>query len=126
MKVRKFNDQMMLLERSFLDPNGHPGHWDRKHIILGKFFEFRNILPAMLFIFRLANMPVQSIFEAPNDDQEHRGGFPGLVDLIAFQDGESLDSPEFRAFVDILKVHYNAVVYTILNAIKVIEEVESI
>lgn len=37
MKVRKFNDQLMLLERAFLDPNGVPNYWERKHIILSKF-----------------------------------------------------------------------------------------
>lgn len=36
MKVRKFNDQLMLLERAFLDPNGIPNYWERKHIILSK------------------------------------------------------------------------------------------
>ena len=37
MQVRKFNDQMMLLERVFLDPSGLPNYWERKHIILGKY-----------------------------------------------------------------------------------------
>lgn len=36
MKVRKFNDQLMLLERAFLDPTGLPNYWERKHIILSE------------------------------------------------------------------------------------------
>lgn len=37
MKVRKFNDQLMLLERAFLDTHPVPNYWDRKHIILCKY-----------------------------------------------------------------------------------------
>lgn len=36
MKVRKFNDQLMLLERAFLGPNSTPDYWERKHVILRK------------------------------------------------------------------------------------------
>lgn len=36
MQVRKFNDQLMLLERAFLDPSGVPNYWEKKHIILSK------------------------------------------------------------------------------------------
>lgn len=39
LKVRKFNDQLMLVERAFLDPNGLPNYWERKHIILSELIE---------------------------------------------------------------------------------------
>jgi hypothetical protein len=94
LQIRKFNDQMLLLERAFLDPSGLPNYWERKHLIL-----------------------------APHDGQEHREGFPGLVDWITLLQGESLDGPDFKIFIEVLKVHYKAVIYTISNAIKIIDEV---
>lgn len=61
---------------------------------------------------------------APNDGQEHKEGFPGLVDWIALMDSDNIDMIEFPVFVEILKVHYKVVVSTIQNAIKIIDEVQ--
>lgn len=66
------------------------------------------------------------ILVAPNDGQEHKEGFPGLVDLITLMESEVFDLIDFSLFVEILKVHYKAVVHTIQNAIKIIDEVQNI
>lgn len=60
---------------------------------------------------------------APNDGQDHKAGFPGLVDWITLLEGDNLDMTDYSLFVEILKVHYKSVVYTISNAIKIIDEV---
>lgn len=63
---------------------------------------------------------------APNDGQDHKEGFPGLVDWIALLEGETLDETEYSLFVEILTMHCKAIVYTISNAIKVIDDVHVI
>lgn len=45
LQVRKINDQLMLLERAFLDSNIMPNYSDRKHIILGKLTMMKIVLP---------------------------------------------------------------------------------
>lgn len=60
---------------------------------------------------------------APNDGQDHKEGFPGLVDWITLLEGESLEGSDYLIFIEVLKVHYTTVVNTISNAIKIIEEV---
>lgn len=67
--------------------------------------------------------PTTILVVAPNDGQEHKGGFPGLVDWITLLEGDTLDMSDYSLFVEILKVHYKSVVYTISNAIKIIDEV---
>jgi hypothetical protein len=62
-------------------------------------------------------------YTAPNDGQDHKEGFPGLVDWITLLEGEYLEGTDYMIFIEILKVHYKAVIYTISNAIKIIDEV---
>lgn len=59
----------------------------------------------------------------PNDGHEHHDGFPGLVDWITLLEGDSLDPEDQAIFINILKVHYKIVIYTISNAIRIIDEV---
>lgn len=95
--VRKINDQLMLLERAFLDSHGMQSFGERKHIIL-----------------------------SPNDGttSTQDEGFPLLVDWITLlEGGDVMDEGDYAVFVAILKVHYKAVIHTISNAIKVINEV---
>lgn len=96
MQIRKFNDQMMLLERAFLDPSGLPSYAERKHILLGA-----------------------------HDGEDHKEGFPGLVDWITLLESEELsnEDSDYTIFIEVLKVHYKAVIYTIQNAIKIIDDV---
>lgn len=94
LQVRRLNDQLMLLERALLDSAGMPNYWERKHIIL-----------------------------SPNDGEDHKEGFPGLADWITLLDGDSLDPSDLSIFIEILKLHYQAVIQTISNAIKIIDDV---
>lgn len=48
------------------------------------------------------------------------------MDWITFSEIDDLDPSDRKIFVEILKVHYKAVVYTIQNAIKIIENVNSL
>lgn len=93
LKVRKLNDQLMQLERNFLDSGSLSSHWERKHIIL-----------------------------SPNNGQEHNVGFPALVDWLGMLEGD-LESDDQEIFINILKVHYKLLIYTISNAIKLLDEV---
>lgn len=95
LQVRRLNDQLMLLERALLDSAGMPNYWERKHILL-----------------------------SPNDGEDHKEGFPGLVDWITLLDGDSLDPSDLSIFIEILKLHYQAVIQTISNAIKIIDDVD--
>lgn len=119
--MRKINDQLMLLERSFVDSNVMPNYSDRKHIILGKLVSNeKSSCESMQTVHLTHPNP------APNDGQDHRAGFPGLVDWITLLEGDTLDDVEHTLFVDILKMHYKTIVYTISNSIKVIDDVHII
>lgn len=46
-----------------------------------------------------------------------------MVDWITLLEGEKLEESDYSLFVEVLKVHYKVVVYTISNAIKIIDDV---
>lgn len=122
LKVRKFNDQLMLLERAFLDYHTVPIHSERKHIILSK-YEIINSSSSLNICYIITFLSIIKKTLAPHDGQEHNEGFPGIVDWITLLEGDTLDALEYKLFVEILKVHYKAVILTISNAIKIIDEV---
>jgi len=91
MTIRRINDQLLLLERSFLDSNGLPHNSLKKHIIF-------------------------SPSETAGSAGVTSGIFPGLMDIFAqmlaaknWQEGK-------RASLPILKAHLSVIVFAIDTA----------
>lgn len=98
MNVRQINDQLMSIEKIFLDPSSVPNYVDNKHMIL-----------------------------ATNDGQENPSAFPGLADWLTLLDGYGIAAEDdLSVYNEILKVHYNLVFYTISNAIQMIDILETL
>lgn len=97
LRVRQLNDQLMSVERAFLDLSGVPNYGEKKHIIL-----------------------------APNDGQENFNAFPGLLDWLTTLDSAVLGDDDVFLLHEILKIHFKALVYTISNGIKIIDEVHTL
>lgn len=93
MTVRRINDQLLLLERAFLDPNGLPRNIYKKHIVMS---------PSEIYL-------------------SSRGVFPGLLDEFSNleQDPHNAESSNSQ----IIKAHYSVLVFTIHSAAKVIQAV---
>lgn len=60
--------------------------------------------------------------EAPNEGQDEGRGFPSLVDWITLGLDMADMGTDYDMFLEILKVHYNSIVNTITDSIKVLDE----
>lgn len=92
--VRRLNDQLMSVERAFLDPTGTVNYNERKHIIF----------------------PL-------NEGNGNFTAFPGLVDFLTTLDHVELSEEDVSILHDMLKLNFKLVVQTISNAVQVIDEV---
>lgn len=88
MAIRRINDQLLLLERMFLDPNGLPRNPSRKHVVLS---------------------PGESMIGSPYEEM-----FPGLMDEFAFLVHSDFGSLSWSW--DIIKAHFSILVFTIQSA----------
>lgn len=93
MAIRRVNDQLLLLERAFLDPNGLPRNPQKRHVVLSP-----------------------SETGAPYEDF-----FPGLLDEFALLVHTDFNNPLWSW--DMIKAHYSILVFTIQSAADVISDV---
>ncbi|OWF34470.1 N-acetylated-alpha-linked acidic dipeptidase 2 [Mizuhopecten yessoensis] len=84
--IRRINDQLLLMERAFLDPAGLPGRPQSRHIL----------------------------FAESSVDTYAGSSFPGLVDALF--EIESIPEAETEARWEIVKHHFSVVVFTISSA----------
>ncbi|CAG2110485.1 unnamed protein product [Medioppia subpectinata] len=95
MAIRRVNDQLMLIERTFLDPNGLPRNMMKRHIILSP-----------------------SETDPPYDEM-----FPGLMDefsILLHQTGNS----NVKSWTwDVIRAHFSIIVSTIQSAAQAISDV---
>lgn len=97
MAIRRINDQLLLLERAFLDSNGLPRNPTKRHIVL-----------------------------SPGEmGNEYDGFFPGLVDEFTLLVHAQYNNVDVETAVswDMIKAHYSILVYTIQSAAAVISDV---
>lgn len=93
--IRRINDQLMLMERAFLDPSGLPGRPRSRH---------------MLFAESSVNSYAGS-------------SFPGLVDSLF--EIEDVPAAEADARWEIVKQHFSVLVFTINSAQSTLRQVSS-
>ena len=88
MAIRKVNDQLLLMERMFLDPNGLPRNPSKKHVVLS---------------------PSEMLSTIGGEDM-----FPGLQDEFAFLIHSDFSSLSWSW--DIVKAHFSILIFTIQSA----------
>lgn len=91
MAIRKVNDQLLLLERMFLDPNGLPRNPSKKHLILS---------------------PSEMLAGGSAAGQEDM--FPGLMDEFAFLIHSDFGSLGWTW--DVIRAHFSILIFTIQSA----------
>ena len=94
MAIRQINDQLLLVERTFLDQNGLPRNMMKRHIVLS---------------------PSES--DPPYDEM-----FPGLMDefTILLQQTSAKNN---NWSWDVIRAHFSILVFTIESAAKAISDV---
>lgn len=92
MAIRRVNDQLLLLERAFIDPNGLPRNPMKRHLVLSP-----------------------SDMNAPYGDM-----FPGLLDEFSIL--IYADYSNHLWSWDIIRAHFSIVVYTIQSAADMLKE----
>ncbi|OWF36799.1 N-acetylated-alpha-linked acidic dipeptidase 2 [Mizuhopecten yessoensis] len=93
--IRRINDQLLLMERAFLDPAGLPGRPQSRHIL----------------------------FAESSVDSYAGSSFPGLVDALF--EIESIPEADTEARWEIVKHHFSVVVFTIRSAQSTLREVST-
>jgi hypothetical protein len=93
MAIRRVNDQLLLLERAFLDQNGLPRNALKRHIVLS-----------------------ESETNAPSDEM-----FPGLMDEFTLLLHQS--DIKHNWSWDVIKAHFSILVFTIQSAAETIGDV---
>lgn len=92
MAIRRVNDQLLLLERAFLDPNGLPRNPNKKHVVLS---------------------PSETSSSPFYDEM-----FPGLMDEFSILIHTEYENHSWSW--DIIKAHFSILVYTIQSAADII------
>lgn len=95
MAIRRINDQLLLLERAFLDPNGLPRNVLKRHIILSP-----------------------SETSPPYDEM-----FPGLMDEFTLLIHHGPTGEKISSSWDVIRAHYSILVYTIQSAAATISDI---
>ncbi|XP_069118842.1 N-acetylated-alpha-linked acidic dipeptidase 2-like [Argopecten irradians] len=93
--IRRINDQLMLLERAFIDPAGLPGRPHARHVLYG-------------------DIDVNSYKGTP---------FPGLVDTLLTLTSNRQPEEETEVLWEIVKQHFSVVVFSIQSAQSTLKEV---
>ena len=93
MAIRRINDQLLLVERTFLDQNGLPRNVMKRHIVMSP-----------------------SETDPPYDEM-----FPGLMDefTILLQQSNTKNNWSW----DVIRAHFSILVFTIESAAKAINDV---
>mgnify|MGYP002717948714 CR=1 FL=1 len=95
MAIRCLNDQLMLIERAFLDQNGLPRNVIKRHIIMS---------------------PSETANSVLNVES-----FPGLMDEFSMFKEQQLNKSNWSW--DVIKAHFSILIFTIQSAAETISDV---